>query len=347
MTSYYIHNREHHFITDVLSQELTISGNPTSFIKHLLDIPKVDNKKQILIINWPHLFYHEPLSNPTVIKSLRRLWGFKHRLHQLHRRGIKIVWLLHNLLPHEDTRKSMDIRVRRWMIRFFDGIAAFCPRALEELHSLIGPVSIPEGVVFYPPLRNSIWVFKDREGVRNKLNIEAKTKLFLAFGLWREYKGFNDLITAFKNNSAGNIRLIILGQPTASMSFDDLRTLVGDDPRITLLSKRYEEEELGEWLTAADWAVFPYRRITMSGAVVSAVNWGCPVIIPDLGCLTFNLQEKAYLTFQSGRLEETLNRAITIDQSTYEEMKLSAKTSFSPDDWKKTVAGLINFCNQL
>src|SRR5690606_28321688 len=72
-------------------------------------------------------------------------------------------------------------------------------------------------------------------------------------------------------------------------------------PRITILKGYVEDEDVARLFAAADYALFPYRRISTSGALLLALTYGVPVIAPRIPALVGLLQDgREGLVFDPG-----------------------------------------------
>ncbi len=235
----YMHRREKQVMTELLAGEFPRVGLPCQFVENLADIPASSSEKHILLINWAHLFYHSPMEQPRRLPSLRRWMGWRYRLWQLRRRGVDAVWLLHNVLPHSSGIERMDIWIRRYLMKECSGIVVFCADSLTELEKITGRKVRKSAVVPYPPHRLPPWSPIDRAAARESLGIKPEQRVFLNFGKWRNYKGLDELIAAFRQLPGDGLRLVIMGEATLEVSEQHLQEMCRDDLRIRLIAGRY------------------------------------------------------------------------------------------------------------
>lgn len=106
----------------------------------------------------------------------------------------------------------------------------------------------------------------------------------LAFaGQIRGYKGVEQLIEAFRSTAAEapDAELVVAGRPTSDELAERIRTLAGDDRRITLDLRFLPDEDLVATVTGAELVVLPYPEMHNSGGVLAALSLDRPVLVPD------------------------------------------------------------------
>jgi glycosyltransferase involved in cell wall biosynthesis len=113
-----------------------------------------------------------------------------------------------------------------------------------------------------------------------------KLPRLLFFGTIRPYKGFDILIAACLDlwRRGARFELAVAGKPF--MNIDALIEMVraaGFGDRLILNLDFLREEQLDAHLQKADMVVFPYRQIDSSGAFLSALHYGKPMICTRVG----------------------------------------------------------------
>ena len=104
----------------------------------------------------------------------------------------------------------------------------------------------------------------------------------LAFvGLIRQYKGVEDLITAFRQIPQQALRLEIHGRPTSQEVAGEVARLAAGDPRIMLDLRFLEEADLVKAVTSASLLVLPYHHMHNSGTVLASLSLCRPLLVPD------------------------------------------------------------------
>ena len=99
----------------------------------------------------------------------------------------------------------------------------------------------------------------------------------LCFGLLRPYKGIDVLVEAWQGIEAAE--LWIVGAPrmdTASLRAAAL-------PSVRFVERFVSEGEAAALFRRADLAVLPYREIEQSGVLFTALGFGVPLVLTDVG----------------------------------------------------------------
>jgi glycosyltransferase involved in cell wall biosynthesis len=127
------------------------------------------------------------------------------------------------------------------------------------------------------------------------LGVPAQGRLILAFGAMREYKGIPDLIDAFARVSRTfpDSRLAIAGRPQGvdPEAYRDQARRLGISSQVVIRPEYVPFEHIGHYFQAADVAVFPYRRISQSGALQLAYAFAKPVVVTRVGAFPETVQE--------------------------------------------------------
>ncbi|WP_181034224.1 glycosyl transferase [Arthrobacter sp. GMC3] len=101
------------------------------------------------------------------------------------------------------------------------------------------------------------------------------------FGLIRQYKGVDRLLSSFLQVSDPAMTLTISGSPASNALREELILLAGENPRIDLDLNFLTDAELVEVVTEAELIVLPYLFMHNSGAALTALSLNRPVLVPD------------------------------------------------------------------
>ena len=99
----------------------------------------------------------------------------------------------------------------------------------------------------------------------------------LCFGLLRPYKGIDVLVEAWKGIE--HAELWIVG--AARMDISALRAAA--PPSVRFVERFVTEGEAAAFFRRADLAVLPYREIEQSGVLYTALGFGVPLVLSDVG----------------------------------------------------------------
>ena len=197
--------------------------------------------------------------------------------------GYRIVWTLHNLLPHERPHRGVDVASRFALALLAHAIICHCEYARRAFRRRFWRRRnihvIPHGS-FMAPYPNQI----SRAEARERLGLPADAFVFVAFGNIRGYKGHQDLCVAFGRLPGDDLRLLIAGQihPLYAGAFGPQAV---HDPRVLWHDGKVPIDELQVYFNAADVAVFAYRDALTSGALINALGFAKPVIASRVGCI--------------------------------------------------------------
>jgi len=125
--------------------------------------------------------------------------------------------------------------------------------------------------------------------------VEGPVVLF--FGLLRPYKGVELLIEAFQN--VDGAELWIVGMPR--MPLEPLRQLAAHArSRVRFVPRFIDDSEIPAFFRRADLVVLPYREIDQSGVLYTALAFGKPIIVSDVGGFAEIAAEGAAHAVRSG-----------------------------------------------
>ena len=99
----------------------------------------------------------------------------------------------------------------------------------------------------------------------------------LCFGLMRPYKGIDVLLEAWRG--IDDAELWIAGMPR--MDISSLRARA--PPNVRFVPRFVTDAELPAYFQRADLVVLPYREIDQSGVLFTALAFGKPLLLSDVG----------------------------------------------------------------
>lgn len=223
--------------------------------------------------------------------------------------GVKLVWTLHNILPHDTTMLPVHRFCQRFLARRCEWVRVFAhssvAKAAEEL-------KIPEEKFCVVPEGSYTEVYPNvisREEARQRLKIPSQTRVFLYIGLIKPYKGILELIRAFNQLGREDSTLIIAGKIMDNGYGDQIRKELTS--RVVLHDRFVPAPELQYYFNAADVVVLPFRRIENSGSVIMAMGFRKPIICPAEGVLKERLLYQTDWLYNSPQeLEATLRKVL-------------------------------------
>jgi glycosyltransferase involved in cell wall biosynthesis len=214
---------------------------------------------------------------------------------RLKNKGIRIVYTAHNLLPHRERQGDRE-RYRR-LLRIADRIIVHSGRTGAELVDLfdVPPSSIR--MVPHPALA----VPGDAPGADRvqataaAYGIGPKDRVLAAFGSVEPYKGTDLAILMMPKLLAmvPEARLLIAGPASGAIAAEIAKMV--DTSRLgraVIPALRYiPNADLKSLFQRADVCIFPYRSISQSGAIMTALGEGRPLVAFDVGGLPQAIEE--------------------------------------------------------
>jgi glycosyltransferase involved in cell wall biosynthesis len=183
------------------------------------------------------------------------------------------VFTAHDVLPRRERARAVWPRV----LGHFGRVVVHSERAVRELADLgierdklrrIPHPVFPAPVRLPPPA--------------------GRTLLF--FGLIREYKGLDVLVRALRD--VPDAHLVVAGDPVDPI--EPARALAGElgvDERIEWRLRYIPDDELPQLLERTAAVVLPYKRLDSSGVLATAIGYGRPVVVTDVGALGEQVRE--------------------------------------------------------
>ena len=290
-------------------------------------------RADLIHLQWLDFYFGKGASPVVVIRTvLFFVQAFVLRL-----LGIRFVWTVHNLLSHERRHPRWELLACRAFGRFVDRIIVHCEAAAK----LVGEVyRVPEHRItvvphghyadWYPPAEH-------RMEARKRLELPYDTRVFLFFGLVREYKGLEKLLDTFRRIDAEGCQLLVIGKPRSPSLRRSLLEHAARDSRVRTRFEYIPDDVLVTYLSAADLIVLPYRDALTSGAAILAASYGRPVLVPRHGCMQEFPQDAAILydPEQPHALMEAIGRALSAPLET---MGHAAKRYVAQHPWSKVAS---------
>jgi len=265
--------------------------------------------RDILHIHWlEHLVRSNnspKLSRPlTLLKSAHLVLV----LRLIRHRGVRIVWTVHNLVPHETRYRRLELWLSKHVARRASVViahSAHCARLVESTYGIqdVRVAYHPHFMDHYaPPIRT-------REEMRAELGVPEDVHTFLAFGQIRTYKQIPQLILALKETGRADFHLLIVGQCRSPTVRDEIESAIDGDRRVTVRFEFVPDDIVADIHAAADVAVLNYRDVFSSSALMLALSCGIPVIAPAKSTATEVADPPVVQSYALGGLADALIRS--------------------------------------
>jgi len=251
-------------------------------------------------------------------EAMIRIAEFRKRLVSWRAAGHRIVWTMHNVLPHDSIMPQADIALRRVIVEQADAVHLLSQSSAEEASRYY---DLPIEKTFHVPHPSyEGWYAntRDRMSARMDLELPANELTFVAFGSLQRYKGLAELIDAFEllrqRQSERPMRLLIAGKVVDSEYHAELAVKTEHMSAVTLIPSAMEERQVQTLLNGADVVVAPYLRTLNSGAALLAASFRRPLVAPRVGGVAETFAPDPSLLYSGGPgdgLVDAMERALT------------------------------------
>lgn len=295
----------------------------------------------ILHLHWPEAFYrwsgHGPLDT-RVARFIATLDGYKSR-------GAKVVWTIHNTVPHEHPDNPLDRDAYQQVLDRADLLVHHCPLSLAELANCylipntVAQIAIPHGHYLGYPHGMS------QDEARQRLGIPNDAYVFLQFGAVRGYKGLNTLIDAWRRVTNKNKWLLVAGRDQREGTRRPWREKLQmawarRSARISLHLRNIASEDIQTFLEASDCMVLTHTRGLNSGVAVLGMTFGKLVIGPRMGCIEWVLEAGENLAYPAGdvnALVAAMDHATKLDAETIAATNKAVAAGWRWEDMAKLI----------
>jgi len=196
--------------------------------------------------------------------------------------GCKIVWTIHNSLPHEAKFPALELWTRCFVAKLVDRIIIHQACSLEELATLYQFNSAKAVVIPHGNYREIYQAPIPKLEARKKLDLPLTGLIYLNLGMLRPYKGVDQLLAVWENNQKllQKETLVIAGKTGEDSYGEMLREKASQSKGVILRDQFIEDDSIHIYFSAADVVVFSFRNILTSGSVILAMSFGKPIIAP-------------------------------------------------------------------
>ncbi|GLY28467.1 glycosyltransferase [Kineosporia sp. NBRC 101731] len=199
-------------------------------------------------------------------------------------RGARLVWTVHNVLPHDTQFEAQEVRLREQVVERADLVHVMSSRTVAAVGDwfLLPPEKVyqcdhPGYQGVYPD-----WI--GRTDARRRLRIPDGAVALLLTGAVKPYKGIVDLLEAVDRVSRvrpGEIVLIVAGKPDDAPQTREFLIAAAAHPAVRLMPVQVPDVDIQVLMRAADLVALPYRRSLNSGVLALALSFGRPVLMPS------------------------------------------------------------------
>lgn len=222
-------------------------------------------KPELIVIQWWTTFWSIPF---TLLSWCLKRWG------------LRVVYLIHNVLPHE--QRLWDAWLARWALKQGWGFVIQTSKEKERLLTLVPGARVE---ICPHPVYSAFFVNRmSKSEARELLDLPHDIPVLLFFGIVRQYKGLKHLIEALGLLRQQGIKpcLVVAGEFWESKAAY-LRQInkLGLTEQIRIQDRYIPDEELEGLFSACDVLIAPYTGGTQSGSAQMALGFGLPLIATE------------------------------------------------------------------
>ena len=195
----------------------------------------------------------------------------------------KVVCIADNVIPHE--KRAGDKAFTKYFIKPVDAFITMSEKVLADLKLF----NNTKPAAYIPhPLYDNFGEKISKETARKNLGIAVDEKIILFFGFIRKYKGLDILLDAMAllKDKMPDLKLLIAGEfYDDKKQYEEQIIRLGLKDRLILKTVFIADNEIKNYLCAADLVVQPYRNATQSGVTPLAYHFEIPMIVTNVGGL--------------------------------------------------------------
>ena len=199
----------------------------------------------------------------------------------LRRRGVRVVTVVHNALPHE--AGPLDAPLARYALGASDRLVVMSESVRADVERL--GIRVPVRVAVHPAY-DHFGASVDRTAARRRLGLPESAPVLLFFGFVRAYKGIGVLLSAMPSVAARvpGVRLVVAGEFYGDEAA--LRAQAAPLGEAVRFDADYiPDAHVADYFGAATAVVQPYLSATQSGVAGIALHFGRAVVTTDAGGL--------------------------------------------------------------
>ena len=295
-----------------------------------------------------HLHWTSPILGPAKSEgeAADRTRRVLEQLDRAKQAGARIVWTIHNGMPHEVRWISAEAGLRQELALRADDIHVMCDRTVEDVAE---HYHLPSEKINVIPHSSYVGIYPagvSRDEARDRLGISPTATVYAFVGSIRPYKGVDDLLDAFAGVRASDPSavLVVAGRPGKFDGVVELEDRCRTEVGVLANFNTIPDEQLQLFYKAADVAVFPYRKGLNSGAVNLAFTFGTPVVAPAIGCLGELLTEDNAESFVPGdvaSLQAAMERAVRLRADNHRRAAAAVAHRVPPEAMASAFADLV------
>jgi glycosyltransferase involved in cell wall biosynthesis len=197
-------------------------------------------------------------------------------------RHTKVISIVDNMIPHE--KRLGDTLFTKYFASSIDGFVTMSEKVKNDVKLFSHKPTLVSPHPIFDHFGNAIPTLQ----ARMQLGLGENDKVILFFGYIRKYKGLDLLIQAMKDIRIQQlgIRLLVVGEfYDAAQPYMDLVQSLELQDQITFYDQFVPDQEVTNYVSAADFIIQPYKNATQSGVTPLAYHFSKPMLVTNVGGL--------------------------------------------------------------
>lgn len=270
-------------------------------------------------------------------------------------RGPRLVLTAHDVMPREP--RPGQLRAQRRLYERFDAIVVHSEHGRRRLTGELGLDPARVHVIAHGAFEH---LAQAQETAHAETQRPAQTHapetlppdtgapVVLFFGLLRPYKGLDLLLNAWRALEPGQRRgaeLWIVGMPRMELGALEL-----EQEGVRVVPRFIDDGELPAYFRRATLVVLPYREIDQSGVLFTALAFGKPLLLSDVGGFPEIAAGGAARTFPAGdadALRAALAELLGDEQALAQMARAAASAAQGSHAWRTIAAAHLELYRSL
>jgi len=268
---------------------------------------RIDELAELARRGWPtalHLHWlNQVLAHARSSKDAQGLRkAFLERIDRYLEAGGRLVWTVHNIVPHGAAYEAEEGALSQEIVERASAVHVMAARTPDFVAEWF---AIPTEKILQVPHPSYAGAYEDvvtREQARHELGLWPDEIVYVTVGAIKPYKGLNELLDAWDGLALDGRprRLVVAGAPSDEPGISEALERAALHPTVLIHPRKIPAGEMQVFLRAADVAVMPYLRSLNSGALMLALTFGLPVVVPAGGGLAELVDERMARVFEPG-----------------------------------------------
>ena len=200
---------------------------------------------------------------------------------------VKIIWTVHENIPHDVQNYRMAIFLEKILVNFADYLTFFSDYNRREFYRLVKNAKNKSILINAGPTPCIIPTGSYND-LRNAYDFPLNQTIILYFGNIVWYKGVQDFVQVYskiEENSPKKLLLLLIGRCKIPELKSYLQNKLKRVKNWRSIEEYVPDDKLTKYLFMADINVMPFRLVSNSQTFLSAKIFPAKIVTPNMGSL--------------------------------------------------------------